>query len=46
MMISLEAERSTTPAFFATTQTPESTAALPSIPVPTAGASVLNSGTA
>ena len=46
MMISLEAERSTTPAFFATTQTPESTAALASIPVPTTGASVESSGTA
>ena len=37
IMISLEAERSTTPAFLATTHTPESTAALASIPVPTAG---------
>ena len=38
MMISLEAERSTTPAFFATTHTPESTAAFAAIPVPTTGA--------
>ena len=34
------------PAFFATTQTPESTAAFASIPVPTTGASVIISGTA
>ena len=46
MIISLDAERSTTPAFLATTHTPESTAALFSIPVPTTGASVDNSGTA
>ncbi len=35
-----------TPGFFATTHTPESTAALGSIPVPTAGASVVRRGTA
>lgn len=34
------------PAFFATTQTPESTAAFVSIPVPTTGASVVRRGTA
>ncbi len=37
---------STTPARLASTQTPESTAALYSIPVPTMGDSVLSSGTA
>ena len=46
MMISLEAALSTTPASLATTQLPESTAAFISIPVPTTGASVINSGTA
>ena len=34
------------PDFFATTQTPESTAVFTSIPVPTTGASVVRSGTA
>ena len=46
MVISLEIERSTTPACFATTHTPESTAVFGSIPVPTTGASVVKSGTA
>ena len=36
----------TVPEFFATTHTPESTAAFVSIPVPTTGASVIISGTA
>ena len=36
----------TTPSYFETTHTPESTAALYSIPVPTIGLSVLRSGTA
>ena len=40
------AEYVTVPAFLATTQTPESTAALASIPVPTTGASVKRRGTA
>ena len=45
-MISFDVERSMIPARFARTQTPESTAALFSIPVPTTGASVVRSGTA
>ena len=44
--IPVESTDSTTPAFFAIITTPESTAALYSIPVPTIGASVVIRGTA
>ena len=45
-MISVAVAFSTTPSLLETTQLPESTAALLSIPVPTTGDSVINSGTA
>ena len=46
IIISFDAERVTIPSSSAITQLPESTAAFISIPVPTAGASVTNNGTA